>query len=73
MINGTKFREWAFPLPRKMAKHRKDVLHILQPRTIPLNPPREQLAVQQEQPVSQQEHPTITANDDNPIDYRRVI
>jgi len=65
-INGTKLRKWAFPLPRKMAKHRKAVLHILQPRSIPLHPPRKQ-------PAAQQEQLTITADDDNPIDCSRAI
>jgi len=36
--SGTKSKEWSFPSPNKMERHREDVQRILQPRAIPTNP-----------------------------------
>jgi len=37
-VAGTRVKDWTFPSPHRIANHRKDVLHILQPRAIALPP-----------------------------------
>ena len=77
-VSGAKTKEWCFPSPNEMARHRRDVQRILQPRAIPTHPatPREAAtSVATTAAVTAATQPTQQPADDNPnpIDYNRVI
>ena len=82
-VNGTKTKEWCFPSPNKMARHRRDVQRILQPRAIPTHPTATRVAptttrvaatsVATTAVETAATQPTQQPDDGVPIDYRRVI
>jgi len=37
-VTGTRIKDWNFPSQSRIASHRKDVMHLLQPRAIALLP-----------------------------------
>jgi len=77
-VAGTRVKDWMFPSPHRIANHRKDVLHILQPRAIALPPttPRVNAATPpapSAQPAQQAAPSTAVQQYEPPIDMDRVI
>jgi len=75
-VAGTRIKDWTFPSSHRMANHRKDVLHILQPRAIALPPTRPRISPATPRMMTAAAEATQTTQPDRsepPVDMNRVI